>query len=103
MSLMLTLDDAMKVLLYNDFIDKGYIDEDGDAECVRNELEQKCYPIGTKEGNTWFDEICDDINLITSTAVIAHHIDKGDLKQWLECCRDNIIGELTTALKKKEE
>lgn len=43
MALMLYLDDAMKVLLQNDFIDIGYIDEDGDSELVRNELEQKCY------------------------------------------------------------
>lgn len=40
---MLYLDDAMKVLLYHGFIDDGYIDEDGNAEVVRNELEQKCY------------------------------------------------------------
>ena len=40
---MINLDDAMKVLLQNDFIDKGYIDDDGNAEVVRNELEQKCY------------------------------------------------------------
>ena len=43
MALMLYLDDAMKVLLQNDFIDIGYIDEDGGSELVRNELEQKCY------------------------------------------------------------
>ena len=43
MALMLYLDDAMKVLLRNDFIDIGYIDDDGGSEIVRNELEQKCY------------------------------------------------------------
>lgn len=43
MGLMLYLDDAMKVLLWNGFIDDGYIDEDGNAELVRSELEQKCY------------------------------------------------------------
>jgi hypothetical protein len=43
MALMLYLDDAMKVLLQNDFIDDGYIDDDGGSEIVRNELEQKCY------------------------------------------------------------
>jgi hypothetical protein len=43
MSLMLYLDDAMKVLLQNDFIEDGYIDNDGGSEIVRNELEQKCY------------------------------------------------------------
>ena len=43
MALMIYLDDAMKVLLQNDFIDIGYIDNDGGSEIVRNELEQKCY------------------------------------------------------------
>ena len=43
MALMLYLDDAMKVLLQNDYIDDGYIDDDGGSEIVRNELEQKCY------------------------------------------------------------
>ena len=38
MALMLYLDDAMKVLLRNDFIDIGYIDDDGGSEIVRNEL-----------------------------------------------------------------
>lgn len=43
MALMLYLDDAMKVLLQNDYIDIGYIDDDGGSQIVRNELEQKCY------------------------------------------------------------
>lgn len=43
MALMLYLDDAMKVLLQHDFIDIGYIDDDGGSELVRSELEQKCY------------------------------------------------------------
>lgn len=43
MALMLYLDDAMKVLLQNDFIDIGYIDDDGGSELVKSELEQKCY------------------------------------------------------------
>lgn len=42
-ALMLYLDDAMKVLLQHDFIDDGYIDDDGGSEIVRSELEQKCY------------------------------------------------------------
>ena len=43
MSLMLTLDDAMKVLLKGGYLDEGYIDNDGTASLVRQELEQKCY------------------------------------------------------------
>ena len=45
MALVLYLDDAMNVLLGHEFIDKGYIDDDGNAEVVRSELEQKCYSV----------------------------------------------------------
>ena len=45
MALVLYLDDAMNVLLGHEFIDKGYIDDDGNAELVRSELEQKCYSV----------------------------------------------------------
>lgn len=45
MALVLYLDDAMNVLLGHGFIDKGYLDEDGNSELVRSELEQKCYSI----------------------------------------------------------
>ena len=45
MALVLYLDDAMDVLLGHEFIDKGYIDDDGKARLVRSELEQKCYSV----------------------------------------------------------
>ena len=45
MALVLYLDDAMNVLLGHGFIDKGYMDDDGNAELVRSELEQKCYSV----------------------------------------------------------
>lgn len=43
MSLMITLDDAMKVLINGGFLAKEWQDDEGGLECVRNELEQKCY------------------------------------------------------------
>lgn len=43
MALMITLDDVMKVLISEGFLAKEWLDEEGGLECVRNELEQKCY------------------------------------------------------------
>ena len=57
MALVLYLDDAMKVLLQHDFIAEGYIDEDGGAEVVRNELEQKCYPCLPGKDNEVVDKL----------------------------------------------
>lgn len=102
MALMITLDDAMKVLIYGSYLDDGYKDDDG-FECVRNELEQKCYSILKPKNSTWFDEIRRDIEYITRPEEIGKHIVEGDLKNWLEICRDNIIGELTEMAKKNME
>lgn len=57
MALVLYLDDAMKVLLQHDFIAEGYIDEDGGAEVVRNELEQKCYSCLPGKDNEVVDKL----------------------------------------------
>ena len=43
MALMITLDDVMKVLISEGFLAEEWLDEEGGLECVRNELEQKCY------------------------------------------------------------
>ena len=97
MALMLTLDDAVNVLIRGGYLDEGYLDEDGDAVCVRSELEQRCYSIAKSESNSWFDEVRRDIEYVTSPDEIGKHIVAGDLVGWLETCRDNIIGELTLA------
>jgi len=97
MALMLTLDDAMNVLIRGGYLDEGYISVDGEAECVRSELEQKCYSIAKSESNSWFDEVRRDIEYVTSVDEIGRHLVAGDLGGWLETCRDNIIGELTLA------
>ena len=57
MALVLYLDDAMNVLLRHNFIDKGYIDDDGNAEVVRNELEQKCYSVLPSKDNKEMDKL----------------------------------------------
>ena len=54
---MLYLDDAMNVLLRHNFIDKGYIDNDGNAEVVRNELEQKCYSVLPSKDDKEIDKL----------------------------------------------
>ena len=94
MALMLTLDDAVNCMK---LISPFSIEDDDDYEFVRGVLEQKCYMIAKKEENTWFDEVRQDIEYVTSPEEIGKHIVEGDLKKWLEMCRDNIIAELTIA------
>ena len=73
MALMLNLDDAMDVLLKEQFIKEGYIDDDGRAECVRNELEQKCYSLGDKN---IYKRILELVDELTSEKIIYRLIDK---------------------------
>ena len=102
MALMITLDDAMNVLLRGGYIDEGYIDEDGGAEYVRSELEQKCYLLMRRKSDSWFSIARKDVETITSLEEIGKHIAENDLGEWLEVCRDNIIAELTLAAKNGE-
>ena len=98
---MITLDDAMEVLVRMGCLDEGYTNEDGTSKLVRSELEQKCYSIMKPKSKTWFDEVKTDIEYVMSTEAIGKHIVEGDLKRWLEVCRDNIIAELTLAVNEK--
>ena len=97
MSLMITLDDAMLVLTRGGYLDEGYIDENGGAEVVRSELEQKCYSMMNRRSEEWFGILREHIEGVTSPEEISKHIGSGDLHKWLEMCRDNIIAELTLA------
>ncbi len=101
MSLMITLDDAMFVLTRGGYLDEGYIDENGGAEVVRAELEQKCYSMMKRGSEKWFDIIKEHVEGITDPGEIARHISEGDFQRWLEMCRDNIIAELTLAARER--
>ena len=101
MSLMITLDDAMFVLTRGGYLDEGYIDENGGAEVVRSELEQKCYSMMKHGSEKWFDIIKEHVEGITDPGEIARHISEGDFQRWLEMCRDNIIAELTLAARER--
>ena len=93
MALMLTLDDAMKVLIRGGYIDEGYIDDDGNAEYVKSELEQKCYYFTEDTGRCLMD-MAECIGLVTDPNMICEHIIEGDLTKWLERIRDAMNGNL---------
>ena len=97
---MLTLDDVMNVLKATSYTK---IEDDEDREWLRCTLEQKCYMIAKAKKDDWFDIVRKDIEDITSAEQIGKHIVEGDLKQWLEQYRDNIIAELTLGKKGKNE
>ena len=100
MALMITLDDVMNVLRATSYTK---IEDDEDREWLRNTLEQKCYMIAKAKKDDWFDIVRKDIEEVTSAEQIGKHIVEGDLKQWLERYRDNIIAELTLGKKDKKQ
>ena len=94
MALMISLDDAMEVLIRGGYIDEGYIDDDGNAELVRSELEQKCYMIQKHKDAKWTDHIADEIDEVMNVHSIAKHIENGTLHNWLESHKDVAMSEL---------
>ena len=94
MALMISLDDAMEVLIRGGYIDEGYIDDDGNAELVRSELEQKCYMIQKHKDAKWTDHIVGEIDEVMNVHSIAKHIEDGTLHNWLESHKDVAMAEL---------
>ena len=101
MSLMITLDDAMDVLVRGGYLDEGWRDEDGGYEYVRSVLEQKCYMMRKRDTDGWFNVVRKNIETVTSLEEIGKHIAEGDLRKWLEMYRDNIIAGLTLAVRQE--
>ena len=99
MALMISLDDAMEVLIRGGYIDEGYIDDDGNAELVRSELEQKCYIVMKRKSVKWTDLVIDEINEVMNAESIASHIAEGTLHKWLECHKDIAMAQLELLVK----
>lgn len=102
MSLMITLDDVMEVLVRGGFLDKKWQKDDGCNEYIRSVLEQKCYSMRKRDTDSWFEIVRKNIETVTSLEEIGKHIAESDLRKWLEMYRDNIIAGLTLAVRRKE-
>lgn len=98
---MITLDDAMEVLIRGGYLDEVWQGEDGGYEYIKSELEQKCYLMRKRDTDSWFEIIRKDIETITSLEEIGKHIAESDLRKWLEMYRDNIIAGLTIAVRQE--
>jgi hypothetical protein len=98
---MITLDDAMDVLVRGGYLDEEWQDDDGGYEYIRSELEQKCYLMRKRDTDSWFEIVRKDIEIITSSEEIGKHIAESDLREWLEMNRDNIIAGLTLAVRQE--
>lgn len=108
--LMLTLEDACKVLKNLDCIKDGWKSDpdnppdDYDPEFpwtyIRDSMEQKCYSM---TGNTTEGDFIERIDAATDIQNISEHIGKGDLKEWLEVMRNNMTAELRILLDTHEE
>ena len=99
MSLMITLDDAMDVLIRGGYLDEVWQGDDGGYEYIRSELEQKCYMMRKRDTDNWFEIVRNDVEIITSVEEIGKHIAESDLRKWLEMYRNNIIAGLTLAVR----
>ena len=103
MSLMITLDDAMDVLVRGCYLAEEWQKDDGGYEYIRSVLEQKCYSMRKRDTDRWFEIVCKDIETVTSLEEISKHIAESDLRKWLELYRDNIIAGLTLAVRQEGE
>ncbi len=101
MALMITLDDAMEVLIRGGYLDEAWQEDDSGYEYIRSELEQKCYSMRKRDTDSWFEIVRKDIETITSNEEVGKHIAESDLRKWLEMYRDNIIAGLTLAVKQE--
>ena len=99
--LMLTLDDACKVLgRLNCLKDSWKSDPDNPPDnydpefpwtYIRNELEQKCYSM---PGDITEKDMIEAIDEVTDIQNIAYHFGLQDLGKWLELKRDNMTASL---------
>ena len=94
MALMISLDDAMEVLIRGGFLDEEWQEEDGGYEYIRSELEQKCYIIQKHKDAKWTDHIVGEIDEVMNVHSIAKHIEDGTLHKWLESHKDVAMSEL---------
>lgn len=101
MSLMITLDDAMEVLVRGGYLDEEWQEDEDGYEYIRSELEQKCYSMRKRDTDSWFEIVRKNIETITSLEEIGKHIAESDLREWLEMYRDNIIARLTLAARQE--
>ena len=97
MALMITLDDAVKVLRAC-----SKLEDEEDEEWIRSNLEQKCYCI-VKPAAGWFCPLREMAEAVTNPGNIAMHIVEGDLKKWLATYRDNMIALMTEAAAESEK
>ena len=63
MALMITLDDAMDVLIRGGYLGESWNDDDS-YEYVRSDLEQKCYSMRKRDTDSWFEIVRKDIETI---------------------------------------
>lgn len=89
MSLMINLEDAIRVLRIEDVIK-----DDDEAEWFRNVLEQKCYIIMKRKSASWIDLLIGEIDEVMNAQAIAEHIADGTLQNWLECHKDIAMAKL---------
>lgn len=99
MSLMMNLDDAMKVLKNHGFLKDEWVSDPGGLEVIRNELEQKCYIMLDKDLNG--DKLLRDIQEI-NVRNICDSIEDGETHQWCQEMQDLLMGDIDILLRREK-
>lgn len=89
MSLMINLEDAIKVLR-----DEDVIKDDDEAKWLWNALEQKCYIITKRKSESWIDLLIGEIDEVMNAQEIAKYIADGTLHRWLLAHKDVAMAKL---------
>ena len=98
MGLMICIDDAVNVLRY-----EGAIESKEEAEWVRNMLEQKCYLIMKRKSESWIDVIIREFDKEMTPEEIAKHLVAGDLKEWLNDCKNVFMAQFELIAEQQEQ
>ena len=98
MGLMICIDDAINVLRY-----EGAIESKEEAEWVRSILEQKCYLILKRKSESWINVITRELDNEMTPEEIAKHLVAGDLKEWLNDCKNVFMAQFELIAKQQEQ
>ena len=98
MGLMICIDDAINVLRY-----EGEIESKEEAEWVRSILEQKCYLILKRKSESWINVITRELDQEMTPEEIAKHLVAGDLKEWLNACKNVFMAQFELIAKQQEQ
>lgn len=97
---MIDLNDAMRVLINEGFLDPRYSNDEGYPEYVRSELEQKSWLMG--DTRTEVKAYRETVACLNMDNILAH-IANGDLSTWLRSIRAQLDISMEALLREADK